>query len=153
VKAATLFSNHTHLADLASKDWWLPGTDQDDVRQEALIALWEAARTYNGHGTFPPYARMVIRHRLADRLRHHTRYRHMILTHSTRPDEHGTVTHLTPERHLLAKEHLTSLITTIREMTPIEQRAIRQATQGHGCTEKTLSNALCRARRKLKAAA
>ena len=48
--------------------------DPDDVRQEALIALWEAARAHDKtKAPFPPFARLVIKRRLRDRLQAATR--------------------------------------------------------------------------------
>ena len=56
------------LADtIARKFSNIPGTDADDVRQEARIALINAAKSYTAaKGPFKPYAGTAIRNRLRD---------------------------------------------------------------------------------------
>jgi RNA polymerase sigma factor (sigma-70 family) len=53
-----------------ARDYRIPGLDPDDIRQEALVALWEACRAYdNTKGKLPTFARTVIHRRLTDLLR------------------------------------------------------------------------------------
>jgi RNA polymerase sigma factor (sigma-70 family) len=69
-----LWNKHHGLAVSVASEWRIPGMDADDVRQEALIALWESGRAYDKtKGPFPPFARLVISRRLRDRLQAATR--------------------------------------------------------------------------------
>lgn len=69
-----LWTKHRPIALAISTEWYIPGLDADDVRQEALIALWEAARCHDrDKGPFPAFARLVIGRRLSDLLQAATR--------------------------------------------------------------------------------
>jgi hypothetical protein len=39
-----LWTKHRHIARIEASEWHLPGSERQDVEQEALIALWQAAR-------------------------------------------------------------------------------------------------------------
>lgn len=69
-----LWTKNRGIALGIAPEWRIPGLDPDDVRQEALIALWEAARCHDREkGPFPPFARLVIQRRLRDLLQAATR--------------------------------------------------------------------------------
>lgn len=69
-----LWTKNRGIALGIAPEWRIPGLDPDDVRQEALIALWEAARCHDrDKGPFPPFARLVIQRRLRDLLQAATR--------------------------------------------------------------------------------
>ena len=69
-----LWTKHRPIALGISTEWRIPGLDADDVRQEALIALWEAARCHDREkGPFPAFARLVIGRRMRDLLQAATR--------------------------------------------------------------------------------
>lgn len=74
VTRPTLFTRHRGIALGEARDWTIPGLDADDVRQEALVALWEATGVYDPErGTFPALARTVVRRHLIDLLEAATR--------------------------------------------------------------------------------
>lgn len=51
-------------------DYRIPRLDADDVRQEALVALWEATGVFDaGRGSWPGFARLVVHRHLTDMLR------------------------------------------------------------------------------------
>ena len=55
--APALWTKHRGIARGIARDFFLPGADRDDVRQEADIALWEAATHYRQElGPFPTFA-------------------------------------------------------------------------------------------------
>lgn len=65
-----LWTKHRNIAYTIAHEWRVPGMDQDDIAQEALIALWDACRRHDKtRGPFPPFARMVIKARMVDLLR------------------------------------------------------------------------------------
>lgn len=65
-RIATLVNDNIGLAIKIARDWFhVPGYDRDDLKQEALWALWEAARYYKPErGAFHIYAGVAIRQRL-----------------------------------------------------------------------------------------
>lgn len=51
-------------------EWTIPGMAADDVRQEALLALWVATGKHDpGRGPWPPFARHTVKARMTDLLR------------------------------------------------------------------------------------
>ena len=75
------WTKHRPIALGLAREYRVPGMDPDDVRQEALVALWEACRAYDREkGTFPPFARLVINRRLTDLLRAATREKRSAVT-------------------------------------------------------------------------
>ena len=82
-----LWTKHRPIALAIARDWRIPGMDPDDVRQEALIALWEACRCHDKEkGPFPPFARLVIGRRMRDLLQAATRQKRTAdFDHHTEP--------------------------------------------------------------------
>ena len=82
-----LWTKNRPIALAIAREWRIPGLDPDDVRQEALVALWEAARKYDKtKGTFPPFARLVVKRRLSTLLQAATRQKRTCdLDHDTEP--------------------------------------------------------------------
>jgi RNA polymerase sigma factor (sigma-70 family) len=69
-----LWTKHRPIALAIASEWRIPHLDPDDVRQEALIALWEAARCHDkAKGPFPTFARLVVKRRMRDLLQAATR--------------------------------------------------------------------------------
>lgn len=55
-------------------EWSIPGMDPDDVRQEALLALWIAAGKHDpARGPWPPFGRLAVKAHLRDLLQAATR--------------------------------------------------------------------------------
>jgi RNA polymerase sporulation-specific sigma factor len=157
------------LADICSHPFYLPNADREDIRQEAAVALVEAARCYQpGHGVpFRTFARHVIRRRLIDKVKHDRRQRR----HTTQPVLHldktigedggepmtlhdilpaaGNVSDLAEARSELARiQH------AMARLTDLERHAIATVANGyvyHG--DKKTDNAAQRGRRKLRDAA
>ena len=82
-----LWTKNRKIALAIAPEWRIPHMDADDVRQEALIALWEAARCHDKtKGPFPPFARLVIGRRMRDLLQAATRQKRTVdLDHDTEP--------------------------------------------------------------------
>lgn len=72
---ASLWTKHRPLAARVAAGYRIPGLERQDVEQEAMVALWNAARTYNpdAGAKFTTWAERVIRARLVDVLRTATR--------------------------------------------------------------------------------
>lgn len=158
---------HRPLARRIAREFYLPGADRQDVEQEALIGLWDAAQRFNGHGEFRLFAAMVIRRRLASVLRAALAEKHLPLTRAVRvaaDDDTGrTVAYVEllpagdehdPERVLLAREQWERLRAATATLTPVEREALELAVAGEPYAQsKRLDNAVVRARRKLREAA
>lgn len=161
-----LFSENVHLADEIARYWFIPGGDEDDVRQEALIALYAASLDYRASAGIPftAFAKMVIRRRLASAVRSATAGKHQVLTGSQRVVRlgHGELA----EAHVLApdplgdahdraerRQHVRDVIDCVnRVLTPLERECIISVANGGHVTTKRIDNALARARRRLAAA-
>lgn len=66
---SALFLRHRGIALGEARDWTIPGLWPDDVRQEALVALWEATGCHDRErGPFPAFARLVVKRHLRDLL-------------------------------------------------------------------------------------
>lgn len=104
--APSLYAKHHQIADHVAHDYYLPGADADDVRQECRVALWEACRCYKPErGPFPPFARLVIRARMQDAITHANRRSRRLLTDAER--EHDDIQTLDPVEQREALHELT----------------------------------------------
>jgi RNA polymerase sigma factor (sigma-70 family) len=125
-------------------EWRVPGLDPDDVRQEALLALWVATSKHDpARGPWPPFARLVVKRRLRDLLQAATRQkRTAALEHDVdvaAPEPTG------------ASEQLALVIDALPRLTDRERSALANSLNG-GKQSKSQENALGAARRKLRAA-
>lgn len=151
MSAPALWTKHRPLALMLARDYHLPGSDQDDVRQEALIALWEAARTHDpGRSSFPNWARVVIRRHLADCVRTATRGKQRVLTEAVREED--------VQFHLAAyavehRQAVRELVASARNLTQPERAALTRIIDGAPLEGKADDNLRYRVRKKLRAAA
>lgn len=150
--APALWTKHRPLALMLARDYHLPGSDADDVRQEALIALWEAARTHDPErSSFPNWARTVIRRHLTDCLRVATSQRAQALTSADRDIESGateTVEYTVELTHTVRCIVLASL-----RLSATERAALTRIIDGAPLEGKADDNLRYRVRKKLRAAA
>lgn len=143
-----LWTKHRPIALAIARDYRIPHLDPDDVRQEALVALWEAtSRCDPARGPFPALARTIIHRHLADLLEAATRLKRTArFDHEADPpapdaaDARATLALILEARRL--------------RLSPLEQDALADHLNGVRATSsKCHENALTRARRKLKDAA
>lgn len=143
--APALFTRHQGLARKIASDYHLPGADRDDVQQEALIGLWEAARAHDpSKGAFPAFAATVIRRRLASCLKSAHAQKHQPLTRSAR-----TVPPVSVDDQE-TRDRIRAIVAAVPTLTTAERKAVADHLN-HGRASD--DNALYRARVKLKAAA
>jgi len=146
-----LWTKHRGIAIGIASQWFIPGASADDVRQEALIALWVACGDYKPEQgvPFPSFARMVIQRRLASCLKVATRPGKRLLTESSREDWQ-----LVSCDEQDARMALWDLVEATRTLTLLERTAVQRFVDGtYDSYDKRMDNALTRARRKLRAAA
>ena len=83
-----LYTRHLGIALGIARDYYLPGGDADDVRQEARIALWEATGVWDPErGSFPAFVRLVVHRRIQDAIKNASRKKRMIVTDALREYE------------------------------------------------------------------
>jgi RNA polymerase sigma factor (sigma-70 family) len=154
VTVPALWQKHLHLADTLANDWHIPGADQDDVRQEARIALWEAAKAFDLELNVPftAFARLVIGRRLRDCLRNAQAGKHAILTNAVRDHDHPTSQTEILER----RADLRALVQGFQQLSLLEQQAVTASANRTPYTTvgpfRSVDNAVQRGRRKLRQA-
>lgn len=143
------FLEHRSVALLVSRDYRFPGADVDDVRQEALIALWDACRSWDPErGPFEPFARLVVRSRLMSVLRAHLRVKHEVLTRAER--EYMVAADAGVESTLESVLGLRELLEQLPSLTEGERDALRRIVNGDPIAGKTDDVQRYRVRRKLR---
>lgn len=151
-QAPSLFARHRAIALGIAKDYYLPGGDRDDVRQEALIALWIACRDHDPKkGPFPSFARMVVRRRLDSCVKQARRPKQLVLTDAARDDWDGPTL---PDACTVAidRERLRSVAAAVCTLTQLERQSLRRLLNGEPQRDKQDENTRWRLRRKLRAA-
>lgn len=144
-----LWTKHRPLALMLARDYYLPGADQDDVRQEAMIALWEAARTHDPkRSNFPTWARLVINRHLADCLRVATSKRAAVLNLADR-DVLMVSVPVEPDDYRL---EVRALVGAANGLSQPERAALTRIIDGAPLEGKADDNLRYRVRKKLRAA-
>lgn len=83
-----LWTKHRQIAYGVANQYFLQGADREDVEQEALVALWLAARDYDpARGPFKPYAALWVHRRLQDKVKAAGRLKHRQLTFAVSLDD------------------------------------------------------------------
>ena len=164
----TLFERNRRIAYGAASKYYLPGYDQDDIRQEALIALWKAAQTFDPERgmKFTSFANLCIDARFVELLKRKDRYRHRTLDSALRAivvdGEVMEILETLPHLHQVVdvveeRDELRRLVAAIFDLTEIERRCVIGIATGLSYAEigeggpKQVDNALFRARNKLRA--
>lgn len=142
----------------------ISGYDRDDLRQEAMIALLSAADNYREEGgaSFRTYAVSCINNRLTDAARRASGQGNRTLNESEQLDgriDEADVSPL-PEEMASLREELGRVMADIRDkLSAFECRVMTLWLRGYAVREiaamtardpRSVSNALDRARRKLK---
>ncbi len=163
-----LWTKHRGLARLISRDFRIPGCEEQDVIQEAEIGLWIAARDYDPEiGEFKTWANVVVRRRLQDCLTRARRGKAMALSTAVREVVLGDgsrdqIVNTLPHLHQITDrceeiEEIREVLTLIRtKLTEAERYAVLGLASGLSYWEmgqpKAIDNAIQRARLKLRAA-
>jgi len=164
-------SMYKRYYNISSKNGYM--IDEDDLKQEAVIALYNAAMTFedkknaddNAEGnkiTFGLYAKICIRNRLISLLR---KYKNFELLSEDETTAETAEIELSPEEQLIERESYELLIDQInRILTGYEksvfelyvnekEKTYREIAVLLGRSEKSVDNAIYRIRAKLKMAA
>jgi RNA polymerase sigma factor (sigma-70 family) len=139
-----LWSRHRRIAYALARDYHIPGMDQDDVNQEALVALWEAARCYDSSkGPFPAFAHLVVERRLTDALKKAKRRK--------RSEPRGIKQSVYDIPDKPRDESLPGVLEAFQSLPPKQRQAIEDELNER--PRRCNKNTLWAARRKLRAAA
>jgi len=116
-----MFTQQRKAALAIAAEWHVPGMGPEDVRQEALLALWIATSKHDpDRGPWPPFARAAVKARMTDLLRA-----------ATREKRRAVVLELDPERDrdpvqldLLAehRERLRDGLASVDVLSAVERR-------------------------------
>jgi RNA polymerase sigma factor (sigma-70 family) len=152
---AALYTKHRSLAGKLARHYDVPGCEAQDVRQEAEIALWIAARNWDPeHGApFGAFATVVIRRRLSSVLRAALAQKSQLLSQADRDGIVLLQAHTDDvERISVDRERLRRIVDGVARLSPNEREGIRVLLNGETQSKRT-SNAVQRARHKLREAA
>src|SRR5262245_56716415 len=143
-RAPALWTRNRGLARSIAHQYFIPGADRDDVQQEALIGLWEAARLWDKErgASFATFASLVIHRRLHTCLKAANRRKHRFLTDASRDLDLGTVEE--------PGGQLALILEALPSLSELERQSLADSLNGVPIRSKRYDNALQRARRKLR---
>lgn len=134
------------------------GLDEDDLRQEAIIALYSAVKAYDTNQdavTFGLYSKICIRNRLSGIIRQHRGKNGSVM-----PEETSDSPAYDPEQGFIDRESYEQLTRVIDEsLTEYEKsvfklfildKSYREIAEILGRDAKSVDNAICRIKKKLK---
>lgn len=154
---STLLRRYAPLVSERARRIVCHGLDSDDLYQEGMIALIRAALTYDStkNASFKTYATTCLLNRFRDLLRKDGGNR---LTESL--DETASAPASDPEEQIMLRDELERLRAVMDTALSARERTIitdylsglsyEQIAEKNGCDVKSVNNALCRVRRKLK---
>ena len=143
----------------------VPGADDDDLRQEAFMAVFGALQSYrpDRDASFNTYARKCIDNRLADAVRRAWSLKSRPLNQASdigEGEREPFSFEPTPEQTAEAREELDAVLERMRtRLSDLERETLIFSLQGYtvreiaaakGVEPRTVTNALSRARSKLK---
>lgn len=149
-----------------SRQFFGPGLDHDDIRQVALIGLWEAWKTHDPtRGHFRKFATHVMYREVQDavttarRMKRHSdttlsldRY----IDHDTQLHEVTATRELGPEERVAEHQRLTLILGVVAGLTELERRVVLGRVAGESYASlgsaKSVDNALQRAKQKIRVA-
>ncbi|HMA26057.1 MAG: sigma-70 family RNA polymerase sigma factor [Solirubrobacterales bacterium] len=148
----SLVRDYRWLAEAIAADFFFPGADRDDVKQEAMVALLEAARSYDpSRGPFKVLARIVVKRRLRDALKAARARKHELLSAASPLD--GTQRAPADVVDLVAlRLEVQRIVRASHALSPLEREALGMSLRGEPYyRDKRLDNAAQRARKRLAA--
>lgn len=152
---SVLLRRYSNLVFTKAKTVFCSGMDNEDIYQEGMITLINAAVTYdNGkQASFRTYAFVCISNRFRDLIR-----KNSLAEFSYCVDASDTVD--SPEDDIIIKDDLDRLRSILNTELSAKERSFildhlaglsySEIAEKHKCNVKSVSNALCRVRKKLK---
>ena len=170
-----LLERYKPLVRARSSEFFMPGSDRDDVVQEGMIGLFKAIRTYKTDSQLPfaSFASTCVQTQIIDAVRRAARNTPLnqslslqaLLNQNDEPGksflETVETTLINPEQAVIGKEEKADLQGFLRsELSPLELESVQLLVLGKSYQEiaetlnvsvKSIDNALQRARRKFAA--
>lgn len=155
------------IAVYFSEIYFLPGGDADDVIQEGLIGLMEAARKYDSEKnvSFATFAGLCVSRKIISAIRSAARIKHTPLNSYISMDLYENESHnltfnkYNPEEMLISRESTDNLFNKIEKILSHKEKTVllcflknmsyREIAVKLGSNEKSIDNAMSRSRRKL----
>lgn len=158
----SLWTKHRKIADGIASEYYFPGADWQDVRQEAYIGLWIAAGQWDEEkgASFKSFAHLVIRRRLSALVRMALAEKHRPLNESVRSgmNEDGEIVPIIdlvtgdpePFDQIVAQERLRKMVDAISHLTDVERESLALMLNGVEYKgNKRVDNGIQRAKRKI----
>lgn len=147
----------------ATRRFFMPGADKEDVQQEALVGLNQAVRTFDStYGrTLAEHIQMCMRNSVVRAVRSSTRKKHQVLSRSVDfEDLHPASLQSDPSQEVEGKLMVESLIKHLKQnlssfeieslAARVKGDTVQQIGQRFNVPSKKVENALFRARQKAK---
>ncbi|WMJ22410.1 sigma-70 family RNA polymerase sigma factor [Paludicola sp. MB14-C6] len=165
---ACIFARYASVVNRNIANYYIAGIDKDDLKQEALMGLFNAIRSYkqDRNASFNTYANHCIANRLKNFLAASSTNKAQVLNRSIPIEEVESYKFLekqptNPESIFIQKESYQSLVESMNSVLSNLEREVmnlylcgcdyRLIASKLNSSQKTVDNALQRARRKLKA--
>lgn len=173
-----LIDRYRRLAAGKARNYFLLGSDHDDVVQEALIGLYQAVRDYDPDrgASFRSFAELCVTRQIVTAIKASARFKHAPLTQAVSLDQPSTVpgaegltlgdlapalAQADPEQLAISSEQLRALQAYVDEvLSDLEAQVLRHHVEGKSYDEiaamvqrhvKSVDNALQRIKKKLQA--
>lgn len=160
-KVAELISRYMNIVFSCAKRFSSAGADYEELVSDGMEGLLGAIRGYDREkGEFAAFAAVCVKNRMRNTVKKAQRRSAAISDNSSEELEAMADPAPTPEEVVIEKENRRSLLETIRsELSELELRCLEGAALGFsyeeiaeriGSDKKSVDNALCRARNKLR---
>ena len=159
-----LWTKHRDVAYSISRRFYAPGMDRQDLEQEALVALWNACRTFDPEKGVPikQWIRIVVLARMKDVVTAANRQKQRMLNEATpRGEELVSLVETCPdlagsaEDQAITRMMVEDILGRVAALSPLQRRALLSVAAGLtyeeiGGDKKSIDNAVQGARRNLK---
>ncbi len=157
----SLFSRYVKLVHNKAARYSVADIELDDFVQEGLIALYQAAITYDfSTSSFVSYAKTCVSNAILTLIKHKNRKRRIPENLISSIDDKSVTVVTTPEALMIERESIEGIYSNIKNiLSDFEYKVFLASLQGYSVnaisenlnvSEKSISNALCRLRRKIK---
>lgn len=157
-----LIEKYAGLARYFSGIYYIPGQDAEDVIQEGMIGLMEAARNYNSSKNIPfrSFASVCISRKIISSLRRATKAKDILfISYSTQECNPAREYGHNPEEIVISNENVETIRNAIDKILSTHERRVlmcflndmkyNEIATMLKSNEKSVDNALSRSRRKL----
>jgi RNA polymerase sigma-H factor len=168
---AQLASRFGGIARLIADRFYARGLEREDLRQVALIALWEACKRYDSSvvpdGSFVGFAAICMRRKVISAVQDAQRKKQALLSDAADLDVDVPVRGLSPIEVLVRREELQAVLAAVGTLTELERASLIGRAVGERMLQtearlgiapapdgrpKSVDNALQRARLKIRRA-